>query len=293
MKLLLIGSSVLDYIYKDKTCINKPGGVYYSALGLSSIIPQINQLYLLTNYTNDYYRLVEQVYSKFNLTNSTIVNDIPIIHLSLHPDKERDECYQNLSNPLVIDNKIDYKQFDGIFINMITGFDISVDTLEKIRVVKKGILYCDIHSLARGIGENNKRTFRKIPMIERWLKCLDIIQVNESEFLTLSDSNDKEQIIDEIFNYGVKGLIITKSKKGVEGYFKEMNTIKKYFLDAESVNSINSVGCGDIFGSVFFYSYICHKDFGYSLRTANYFAGLFSTYARYDNFIINLEKQHE
>lgn len=289
MKILLIGSSVLDYIHQDNLCLNKPGGVFYSALGLSAIRPKLLDLYLLTNYTNNYYQLVSNIYNNFNLSLSSITKDIPIIHLIINPHKEREECYQNLSTSLIIPNKIKYNIFNGILINMITGFDLSLSTIQDIRQNTKASIYCDIHSLARGIDENNKRNFRKIPEVEKYLNCFDIIQVNETELLTISKFDKKEEIIDHVFNCGIKGLIITKSNKGVEGYYKTEKGIKDINLKANKVNTVNTVGCGDIFGSIFFYSYICNQDFEHSLQLANYYAGIFSSLSEYNNFIINLD----
>jgi hypothetical protein len=293
MKILLIGSSVLDYIHDNNQCLTKPGGIFYSALGTASIFPKNFQLYLLTNYTQDLFPLVKDIYSNFNLSYSTITNEIPIIHLFINTNKERDECYQNLSMPLIVPLEINYNQFEGILLNMITGFDINIETLEEIRKNYKGIIYCDIHSLARGINDENKRYFRKIPEIKRWLENIDIIQVNESELLTLSKFDKKNLIVEDVFNYGVKGLIITKAEKGVEAFYKVDNILKHIVLPANKVKSVNSVGCGDIFGSIFFNSYIWKKDFEFSLNLANFYAGVFSTYKNYTDFKINLEKFNE
>ncbi len=289
MKLLLIGSSVLDYIHEGTSCINKPGGIYYSSLGISAINPKHFEVYLLSNFTESYYNLVKNIYSNFDLTLCSYTEDIPIIHLLINPDKERDECYQNLSKSLLISTDVNFDQFDGILLNMITGFDVSIETLEKIRENYKGIIYCDIHSLARGITKENKREFRNIPDINRWLNCLDIIQVNESELLTLSEYNKKESIIEDVFKSSIKGLIITKSEKGVEAYYRSIDTLNNIRLDANNVNSINSVGCGDVFGSVFFYTYIWKNDFEFSLKTANFYAGIFSASTDCNNFKINIE----
>jgi len=45
------------------------------------------------------------------------------------------------------------------------------------------------------------------------------------------------------------------------------------FVSAEKVNVNNKVGCGDIFGSVFFYNYLITKNVIGSLIAANYAAG--------------------
>ena len=42
-----------------------------------------------------------------------------------------------------------------------------------------------------------------------------------------------------------------------------------YTVDAEKVEAINKVGCGDIFGAVFFYTYIKDNNVINSLNSSN------------------------
>ncbi|MFH0736399.1 MAG: carbohydrate kinase family protein [bacterium] len=277
MKLLLIGSSVIDYIHVNNKVTVKPGGVFYSAYGLSTIQNEIDDLYLLTNCNSNDFYMYKDVYKFFNLSLSNYVDILPAIHLFLHKDKERTECYQNITEELMLNHLIDFEIFDAIYINMITGFDISIEVLEYIRQNFSKTIYIDIHSLARGLEKNNMRNFRKIPNIDRWLKCIDIIQVNETEFKMLSLEKEKKKILEQIFNFEVNAVIITKAEKGIEGYLKVHNTIRLFDIPALKIKQLNSVGCGDIFGSMFFYSYISTSDFEKSLIFANKSAGIFSS----------------
>ena len=45
-------------------------------------------------------------------------------------------------------------------------------------------------------------------------------------------------------------------------------------IDAVQVEVKNKIGCGDIFGAVFFYSYLCGKNLSESLSLANKLAGI-------------------
>ena len=47
----------------------------------------------------------------------------------------------------------DLNKFDGIFINMITGFDINQKQIEDVRKKFKGLIYFDVHTLSRGVSE--------------------------------------------------------------------------------------------------------------------------------------------
>ncbi len=292
MKLLLIGSSVVDYIHKEDNTTIKPGGIFYSLTGFNSIVKNDAYISVLTNINKKDFHLFEGIYSNFDLSFSKSIEELPTIHLLLHPDKERGECYQNISEPLNIDLSIDFNQFDSIFINMITGFDIPLETLEKIREKFNGFIYIDIHSLARGLAENNMRNFRKIPHIERWLKCVDIIQVNETEFATLSHKTNEDDIIKELFNYGLKGIIITLADKGIKSFVINKGNIEKQEIEPLKIIQKNSVGCGDVFGSAFFYNYCKSNNFIDSINKANKTAGLFASCETIEEFksLINREQ---
>ncbi len=284
MKLLLIGSSVIDYIHENEKITIKPGGVFYSACGLSAIQNNPHDMFLLSEYNKDNFNMYSDVYKNFNLSLSSCVDQLPGIHLFLHKDKERTECYQNITEELLINKSLNLNEFDAIYINMITGYDVSLDTLEFIRSKFTKFIYIDIHSLARGMEADNMRNFRKIPQIERWLKCVDIIQVNETEFEMLSCKDTKEEILNSIFAFGTKAVIITKAEKGVEGHINTEGIFKSVYLDALKIDQANSVGCGDIFGSMFFYYYISTSNFEKSLKFANHSAGLFSSYKNVNEF---------
>jgi sugar/nucleoside kinase (ribokinase family) len=47
---------------------------------------------------------------------------------------------------------------------------------------------------------------------------------------------------------------------------------------------LNKVGCGDVFGAVFFYNYIRKADIIDSLRAANFAAGVSTTYSLITEF---------
>lgn len=292
MKLLLIGSSVVDYIHEGENTTIKPGGIFYSLTGFNSIVKNDANISVLTNINKKDFHLFEEIYSKFDLSYSKSIEELPTIHLLLHPDRERGECYQNISEPLDIDLNINFNQFDAIFVNMITGFDISVKTLEKLREKFNKFIYIDIHSLARGLAENNMRNFRKIPHVERWLKCVDIIQVNETEFFTLSNKSNEEEIIKELFSFGLKGIIITMADKGIKAFFNNNGNIDKQEIKSLKIEQKNSVGCGDVFGSAFFYHYCKTNIFFDSANKANKTAGLFASCSTIEEFksLINREQ---
>lgn len=267
MKLLVIGHSVLDYIKSEKTDKISPGGIYYSISALNRLHNNEDAIFICSQYDEETYNYFKPEFDKVNKDYLKNVEKIPRVHLNLFNGKERHETYENITNNLVTDF-IDYKIFDGILINMITGFDISLTQIYDIRKNYSGLIFLDVHTLSRGLDENYKREFRKIPNFENWANNVDIIQVNQSELFTLSDKSSEIEIATEIFTYGVRFLCVTKGGIGAKIYSQKTGEINSYFVAAKKINNPNVIGCGDIFGSAFFYNYVKTKNEIDSLNNA-------------------------
>jgi sugar/nucleoside kinase (ribokinase family) len=169
--------------------------------------------------------------------------------------KERDERYDNVIRSL----ELPYdrlKEFDGILINMITGFDIELDQLKKIRQNFPGTIYMDVHTFSRGLGHHGHRGFRKIDHFNEWAECIDIIQVNDYEAKTITPFDEEEKIALEILNNGTKQLIITKGETGAKLYYLQKGELNFIFQSAVKIAAVNKIGLGDVFGAAYFYDYI-------------------------------------
>jgi sugar/nucleoside kinase (ribokinase family) len=274
MKLLIIGHSVLDFINDGKSITQNAGGIHYTVSALNRLKSNQDKLFLCSQYDDETYQCFKSEFEKMDNNYLIRVDSIPKVHLNLIKEKERHEKYENITNNLSIDFD-DLSQFDGILINMITGFDITLNQLIEIRKIYSGLIFIDVHTLSRGLNENYKRNFRPIPDFDKWAKCLDIIQVNQSELFTLSQKKKEIEIVEEMFNFGVKIVCVTKGEFGAKVYFTNSNEILSYFIAARKINNPNVIGCGDIFGASFFYSYIRNKNVIDSLSKAVATAELF------------------
>lgn len=273
MKILLIGHSIVDHFEGGDSKVSYPGGIFYSTLGVLSLSNKRDKIYLVTGYNPKSFHLFEKIYSKVELGFASKIDEMPEVFLHLYDDKEREENYKNLSSQLTLDKIEGWNEFDGVIVNMITGYDISLEQLSWIRKQFNGLIYFDVHTLSRGVDKNLKRQFRTIPDAEKWLNNIDILQVNENELMSLKEAS-YDEVINFVFDRGVKILLITKSAAGAEAYFILNDEIKKIFMPGKKVKAVNSVGCGDIFGAVFFYSYLCGKSIDESLRLAVKYGGL-------------------
>jgi sugar/nucleoside kinase (ribokinase family) len=151
---------------------------------------------------------------------------------------------------------------------MITGEEVNPDLLMTIKSKTEAKIYFDVHTLSRKTEEGGRKKFGVIPEFENWAKCIDIIQVNEFEMLSLFGINDELKVADKLFNIGVNILIITKAAKGAIMFYRKDGEINIYFKSAIEIKNVNTIGCGDYFGSAFFYKYLITKNEIISLNFA-------------------------
>jgi sugar/nucleoside kinase (ribokinase family) len=284
MKILVIGQSLEDHIvYREKEAV-KPGGIFYSVLGLKSFLETGENILLLTSVERDNLKLFSPIYDDIEKLYFSYVDKIPQVFLNISEGNEREECYSLINQNLSLESIKDYNVFDGILINMITGFDITLDQLKEIRSKFNRDIFFDVHTLSRGLDESGNRKFRTIPEFEKWAVNIDIIQVNETEFSCLFVDGNKEITISKLFEVGIKILIVTKGKAGARVYYKIKDEIVSSFVSSMKVETRNKVGCGDIFGAVFFYNYIKYHDISKALILANAAGGCASSYDKIQNF---------
>ncbi len=288
MNVLIIGHSVVDIIDDGKFRQIKPGGIFYSAIAMLSFLNKSDKLFLCTAIDEANYHLFSFIYDKLEREFFQISEKIPNVKLTIKSQDEREEEYDTITGKMEFDlgrlNKI-----DGILINMITGFDISIEQLKEIRSNFKGPIYFDVHTLSRGLDKDYKRNYRPVPEFNNWAECIDILQTNEYELRTLSGKTSDREIIKELLDSGIKQIIVTKAEQGSTLYFSFNGEMKSLNQNALQTEIINTVGCGDVFGAVYFYNYIRNKNASAALQLANIAAGISTTYKNVEEYL-NLEK---
>ncbi|MCK9211757.1 MAG: carbohydrate kinase family protein [Ignavibacteriaceae bacterium] len=279
MKILIIGHTVEDHIvFHGEEQEVKPGGIFYSASGFHFLKDAEDEIYLCTSIQKDNYELFAFVYDQFKHDYFSYVDKIPKIHLNVFEKKERHERYENITDKLTVPFEA-LNKFDGIFINMITGFDINVEDLQQIRKNYNGPIYLDIHSLARGIDDNYRRDFRKIPEVKKWISSVDIVQANDHELFTLSEKISEKEIAEELLQCGAKIILVTKSAHGASVYTMKNGEVFSLSVPRIQIETKNKVGCGDVFGAAFFSSYIKDKNMEKAFTLANIAGGCIASYS--------------
>lgn len=300
MNIIVIGEPCVDVIHKaNGEIIFSYGGILYSLISLSVLSGDKDGIIPLMNLGEDEYSNIIEILSKYPNIKTHGINKVkhPTRKVNLYYNFYNSDKSARIEKSTEPTYTLDYgycenflNSADAVLINMISGIDITVETLKKIRKNFSGFIHIDIHNIVMQTLEDGKRLHRPIDNWYEWCTNADTIQMNEYEIATLTKSKLNEyQISEEILfnrNYNVKGLIITRGKQGVTGFTKtEKSYGKEKFYDLDRVeiaaveNShfVDSTGCGDVFASAFTADYLKSRDFVKSMHYANRIASYNST----------------
>ncbi len=70
---------------------------------------------------------------------------------------------------------------DALYVNLVSGFELTLEVAQLIRQTFTGPIYCDIHALVLAVNAEGYRVPQRIPDIAAWLACFDLVQMNEDE----------------------------------------------------------------------------------------------------------------
>ena len=174
------------------------------------------------------------------------------------------------------------RDLDALYINLISGFELDLETLQLIRRHFRGPIYLDLHSLLLGIQPDGTRFPQAIADPRAWFACADLLQVNEQEMSLMAP--DPMALAATAMHAGVRSLLVTLGKRGVvyvlaPGFDRlddlrridERNTgaVRTALVPAEPVDIPGDpTGCGDVFGATYFSRLLSGDTFGEALKAA-------------------------
>jgi sugar/nucleoside kinase (ribokinase family) len=280
MKFLVIGHLCLDVIHPvDAPEARSYGGIYYSVATLATLANGTDKVIPVFGVNvRDYEPLISHLKEKFpNVETSGIYPfDEPTnsVHLFYQDKETRIECSKDISKPISFDHVKDFLKVDGVLVNMISGFDITVDTVDEIRLEireKKVPMHLDYHSLTLGVKANHERFRRPVSDWRRWAFMTDTVQLNEEELAELPlEKSTEQQTVGHMLTLGVKGLIVTRGARGASLFFNDHKKVVRKDIEGLNVErSRDATGCGDVFGAAFHLQYVKTKDLLAAAEFAN------------------------
>src|SRR6184192_393141 len=118
---------------------------------------------------------------------------------------------------------------DALYINLISGFELDLETAQLIRQHFRGPIYCDLHSLLLAVQPDGMRTLQPLPNPAAWCRCFDLIQVNEDEMSMMA--SEAMGLAAIAFANGVVSLTVTLGSRGVVYFaapgFQKLSDLKR------------------------------------------------------------------
>jgi len=157
---------------------------------------------------------------------------------------------------------------DALYINLISGFELDLETAQLIRQHFRGPIYCDLHSLLLAVQPDGMRTLQPLPNAAAWMRCFDFVQVNEDEMSMMAP--DPMGLAAIAFANGVNTLTITLGARGVVYFaapgFDRISDMRRASLSAAhgTIRTArvpakaskhgpgDPTGCGDVWGATYF-----------------------------------------
>lgn len=271
----------MDYIYRGNDSTEKQfGGILYSVVSLAVVAGKSAEIYPIMNLGEDEYDNVTSLLNKIGNINTSCINKTKhktrvvslyykdaesVLNVSTKKTYDREENSTEPTLPVKFEmvHGISDK-LDGILVNMVSGVDIKLNDLQKVREDFNGYMHMDVHNLVMQTFPDGTR--KQMPLREwrEWCSMTNTLQMNESELAILTGDNVTEYETAEkiLSNERVKALVVTRGLSGVSMFEmkqRSFNSEKHTELDRndlgriESTNFVDSTGCGDVFASSFFF----------------------------------------
>lgn len=257
-KVGVIGSLVWDEIHgrdPGRAAIEEWGGIAYALAGLDAalgdgweIVPLVKVGRDLARPAEEFLRTLRQVPRTARFMEVPVPNNRVVLrYQSMERRCERMEggvpgwTWAELG-PLVAD-------LDAVYLNFISGFELSLGTANALRDGFRRPIYADLHSLLLGMGPDGMRMLQPLRDPASWYRCFDYVQGNEDEMAQLSP--DPLALAAGILAEGVRAVFVTLGGRGAV-YLTGTDTVRTERIEPLAVEVLDPTGCGDVFGATTF-----------------------------------------
>ncbi|MGH7474755.1 MAG: carbohydrate kinase family protein [Longimicrobiales bacterium] len=190
-------------------------------------------------------------------------------------------------------------EIDALYINFISGFELDLETAWRVRVAFQGPIYADLHSLFMGVGAGGLRFPQPLDGWREWLRCFDIVQVNDEELALLAGAwGDPWRFAAETVGPELRLLLVTLGERGSAyvassafgadplGWHRRGLAVRpriaapgaartqKVPLRLGELVDGDPTGCGDVWGATAFLALLGGTDLNTAMLEANSAAAL-------------------
>ncbi len=283
MRILICGHGSFDVIHpKTGTERRFPGGVFTTIAAAAQVAPGETVVPIISVGENEYDEAHLWLGKFPNVdVSSLVVTKEPThtVHYYQLAKGNNIRCTSTLAEPIPLRAiKPKLAGIDGILIAMNSGSDITLETLDEMRIETQGKsipLHLDVHNLVLGPDEEHGRPYHSVPTWRQWFFHCDTVQLNEVEAAAITpDHMTEEYFVKQALALGLTGLLITRDERGVTVYHQQHKKILTENLAATISDEVrNTIGCGDVFAGVFLARYLITHNLIKSAREATMIAG--------------------
>jgi len=265
MKIAIFGTIVYDtVIHYDRQAHNGFGGITFNTLAFGKLSQNTTSLIYPVSYIGED-RISEfvnlaKIYPNIKTEGLFLVN-MPTAnsYLVYSSPYERTETLICDYPPLTYQQISSFTNFDVILINFISGNDITLAALRRLRKHSKALFYMDLHCITMARDPKGAKAYRYLPVWREWVACADIVQMNALEIQSLFkekvDFFALDRYVRDILEAGPKIGIITLGKDGVFIGYRSNGSYNFRYGPALTSGVIDPTGCGDVFSAAFIIKY--------------------------------------
>ncbi|MBW3571627.1 MAG: carbohydrate kinase family protein [Gemmatimonadetes bacterium] len=181
---------------------------------------------------------------------------------------------------------------DALYVNFLSGFEMGLETAERLRASFAGPIYADLHSLFLGCPGAGARVMRSLPEWERWAACFHAVQMNEDELGMLGAPGDDaaDHLAERLLAHGPGMVLVTRGGEGATATVRDgfpadplrwpgwkpgghAQARSTTIASAQGRLPGDPTGAGDVWGVTFFCSLLAGMPVVDAVRRAHRFAG--------------------
>ncbi len=284
-KVGILGSLVWDQIYgRDPLVapVEEWGGVAYALAGLNAsvapgweIVPLIKVGQDLATKAREFLGGLERVTPGGRCVEVPAPNNRVVLHY-YSTERRTERMSGGVPGWTWVELGPMVRDLDALYLNFISGFELTLGTAQALRQGFGGPIYVDLHSLLLGMQHDGVRVPQPLQDAGAWLGCFDVVQLNEDEMRQLSP--DPLSLAVDAVGAGTSLLIVTLAAKGAayvaapgfDGWADGRTggradgsahppfhpsarpptaTLRTALIPAPAVDVLDPTGCGDVFGA--------------------------------------------
>lgn len=254
MNILVLGHLVLDEIHSfDGKVYRSPGGITFPLTTFSALTEFNDSLIPVFPYGKDAADIMFAVAAEFpriDTRHCWQVDEentrVRLFHVSA--SQYNTQLVRSLDTIPFENIGPVLEQADLVYLNMMTGHDISLETAARLRGSGR-LVYIDLHMIAYRVHPDGRREPAPTEDWMQWMNAGDILQCNEREFEALIPlHNRNEDRLRQLFDVAApRYFVLTRGESGAEIYSAPDRMLHVPAIPPARI--VDPTGCGDAFGS--------------------------------------------